>query len=258
MRAFGTLIALIGCFSLMAPAAWAEGGSPDSGKTVTEKAKPKARYRAVIKPSKPATKTPPAPIANSAPQSQNETPPPPPPPSEQASSVYDLPSNDVPTPLVSQGPLPEPIVPKKPLVADALPPSSLSHEDKNTIILKCDTVVFSGSKARSSGSFYIGLFPLELNPEEWADFRVYRVDPRHETLLRRSACLDKRCSAQVNATAYFLVNQSDKKTVLRITLDRLTGAYLAEYATKSLAGLRQSELYEKGSCQRAALGAPKF
>jgi len=260
-----SIVLLAGCLTLMTPPAHAEGGSADSGKAVDSGKKvtspAKARYHSTIKVAKPsATKTPDAPIpytaTTKAVSPSDEPPPPPPAPQEQASSVYDLPSKDISPPLVSQGPLPAPILPSKPtLVADNPPPH---QDDKSAIILKCDTVVFSGSKAHSSGSFYIGLFPLEGIEDQWSDFRIYRVDPRHDTLLRLTYCLDKICSAQVNDTAYFLIAQSDKKTTLRITLDRYSGAYLAEYSTKSLVGLMQTERYEKGTCQKATLGQPKF
>jgi hypothetical protein len=127
---------------------------------------------------------------------------------------------------------------------------------RQEIILQCDSSVFQDKKAQSHGRFYINLFPSDLIPDHQADFRFFRADPLHESLIKKTPCQDHMCSAQATGSVYYLYQEIRKKSSLRLTLDRRTGTFLAEFSLDSRLGNRH--LYETGTCQVAANPKPIF
>jgi len=124
------------------------------------------------------------------------------------------------------------------------------------IILQCDSSVFQGKKPQSHGRFYISLFPSDLIPDHQADFRFFRADPLHQSLIKNSPCQDYMCSAQATGSVFYLYQEIRKKSALRLTLDRRTGTFSAEYSLDSRLGDRH--LYEKGTCQVSTSPKPLF
>ena len=148
-------------------------------------------------------------------------------------------------------------------IADPPPPapvvaSSSRALPSDQVSLKCETQVTEGKRFVSQGIFYIDLFPSPVFPDEHADFKFLRVDPAHQSLIRRSICLDTGCSANVTSSAYYLVNRITKHgSALRITLDRSNGAFYAEEITSTRIG-KDAHRGEKGYCTPQDLPAKLF
>jgi hypothetical protein len=128
-------------------------------------------------------------------------------------------------------------------------PESVTGTGRQEIILQCDTTLFEGKKPKSYGRFYINLFPSDLIPDHQADFRFFRADPLHQSLIKNTPCQDHMCSAQATGSVFYLHQERRKKSALRLTLDRRSGTFLAEYSLDSRLGDRH--LYETGTCQVA-------
>jgi hypothetical protein len=154
--------------------------------------------------------------------------------------------------------------PTPPITPMPLPTETIIHPIQNTtatnarqeIILQCDSSVFQEKKAQSHGRFFINLFPSDLIPDHQADFRFFRADPLHKSLIKNTPCQDHMCSTQATGSVYYLYQEIRKKSSLRLTLDRRTGSFLAEYRLDSRLGNRH--LYETGTCQVEAKPKPIF
>ena len=160
-----------------------------------------------------------------------------------------------PAPVVTTDPpiviAPAPILPLQPIEAPppappaAAPPVATAPAAPSEISLKCDTRTTRGKKVVSSGTFYIDLFPSPVFPDQNADFKFLFADPAHRSLIRDTMCLDTTCTAEVSGTAYYLVNRVTRKgAALRITLDRVQGAFYAEEMGKH----GSDHLGEQGYC----------
>jgi len=151
-------------------------------------------------------------------------------------------------PPVAITPAPLPVRPVEAPPPPAPTPMPVPAPAIGQISLKCETQVTEGKRLVSQGVFYIDLFPSPVFPDKNADFKFLRIDPRHQSLIRESICLDINCPANVTGSAYYLVNRITKHGgALRITLDRSTGAFYAEEITSSRIGL-ESHRGETGYC----------
>ncbi len=205
--------------------AHAEGEDPDAP------AKPKPAAHKVVKKKKPAAAAlaaPAGPVPYTALNpAAGSVPPPPPPPPVMTAPVE---------------------------AAQAAPPMAPAEPDvpaqRTEITLKCNTVTNDGKKTLTSGSFYIDLFPSQVFPEQQADFKFDQVDPRHDSLVRESYCLDALCDAKVTGSAYYLVNRVTRHgAALRITLNRANGAFYAEAVNPlGLTNPLPSHIGESGFC----------
>lgn len=222
-------LALLLVCALLSGAAYAEppdgeGASGAVGEEGTPKPKPKPRPKPKPKPKTvaPAPKLPEAPIPyaqlQNAPAAKTEThpapvampvapvthavPPPPPPP----------------PPVITVAPAPEPTEPP-----EALPLSpSVTHD------LRCETQVVGPKGLISRGQFYLEVALSDVFPENTARFKMVMADPRHQSLLKDTACETLACRVTISANYYDLYNARTKRGAqLRVTLDRHTGAYLA-------------------------------
>ncbi len=143
--------------------------------------------------------------------------------------------------------------PPPPPEAASAPQAARMPPVADEISLRCDTRITEGRKLVSSGSFYIDLFLSPVFPDEHATFKFLFADPNHPSLIRDTICLDTVCSAEVTGQAYYLVDSRTRKgKALRITLDRLQGAFYAE----KVDGGRH--FGEQGYCTPQALPGVKF
>ncbi|WP_343685164.1 hypothetical protein [Asticcacaulis sp.] len=110
-----------------------------------------------------------------------------------------------------------------PAPSEALPLSpSVTHD------LKCDTQVVGPKGLISKGQFHLEVELSDVFPEDTARFKMVMADPRHQSLLKDTACETLDCRVTISANYYDLYNARTKRGAqLRVTLDRHTGAYLA-------------------------------
>lgn len=240
------LIGIIG--SSTALPAWAEGGSPDSGETHAPKPK-KSKKKAPKKAATSVAKTPDAPMpytsSTTAPIDQHDLPPPV--PHAVAPTVMELPSREMETP-----PPPPPPPPAEP-ERMASPP-----QQSSTLILECDSKVYDGGRLISTGRYNIELERIS-SPEQFSvSYRVFGLDPAHQSLWRETACWQIICTAQVSQGAYYMAAERDKKRTFSLSLDRATGILLGELETRALIGLSNSRRTERGQCRRIEDRAPLF
>ncbi len=208
------------------PYATYAGLSPDMVKALTPDTAPPAQAATPVAPAQVTQATPdvaatpdmlPQPVETTAPAAAAAPPPPPPPPPPE-------------------------------MMADAPPPATPGE-----ISLRCQTRVTEGDRLVSSGTFYIDLFPSPVFPDTHATFKFLFADPGHPSLIRDTVCQDAPCSADVTGQAYYLVNTRTRKgKALRITLDRLQGAFYGE----KVDGKRH--LGEQGYCTPQALPGVRF
>ncbi|MEI9903007.1 MAG: hypothetical protein WDN06_02750 [Asticcacaulis sp.] len=106
-----------------------------------------------------------------------------------------------------------------------------------------------GDRLISSGNLlYRPVSRHRFFPDTHATFKFLFADPGHPSLIRDTVCQDAPCSADVTGQAYYLVNTRTRKgKALRITLDRLQGAFYGE----KVDGKRH--LGEQGYCTPQAL-----
>lgn len=224
--------------------ATAEGVYKEGEATTPPVAKPKPRH-VIAKKAPPVT--PAAPIPYTA---------------YSAGPIKSATVTTAPTPVVTTNPpiviAPSPILPLQglplqpieapPPAPPAAPPivtAPAAPTAPTEISLKCETRTTHGKKVVSSGTFYIDLFPSPVFPDQNADFKFLFADPAHDSLIRDTMCLDTTCTAEVSGTAYYLVNRVTKKgAALRITLDRVKGAFYAEEMGKH----GSDHLGEQGYC----------
>ncbi len=236
----GLIAAAVLALPLAAPmAAHAEGEDP------TAAAAPKPHHR-VVKKKKSAATAPAGPIPYTSLNPAAAKAPPP-----VAAAPLPAPVVVAVVPSVPPPPPPPPaamLAPSPPLAAPR--PEPVPRIDATEITLKCDTVTNDGKKTLSSGSFYIDLFPSQIFPDQQADFKFDQVDPRHESLVRDSNCMDTLCDAKVSSSAYYLVNRVTRHgAALRITLNRATGAFYAESIDpKGLVAHPGAHIGESGIC----------
>ncbi len=252
------LLMCLAALSLPA-AALAEGPTPEEGTTPAVPSQPKKHKKPVAKKAAPpVTPTAPIPYATykgpSADMAKALTP---------SAPVAAIPSTPIPNVAATPDMLPQPVettpppppppppsvMPAVPQMAAAPPPASSPDE----ISLRCETQTSDGKKLVSQGSFYIDLFPSPVFPDQHADFKFLLADPNHKSLIRDSICLDTICSAEVSGQAYYLVSTRTKKgKALRITLDRVKGAFYAEKVDG------KDHLGEQGYCTPQALPKVMF
>lgn len=123
-----------------------------------------------------------------------------------------------PPPTIAVAPAPEPKG-----QPEALPLSpSVTHD------LRCETQVVGPKGLISRGQFYLEVALSDVFPENTARFKMVMADPRHQSLLKDTACETLDCRVTISANYYDLYNARTKRGAqLRVTLDRYTGAYLA-------------------------------
>ncbi len=243
---------------IAAPLARAEGDpEPDAKPKVVRKARPKPKPKPK---AAPVATTPAAPIPY---------------------STYTGPSPDMVkalTPGTSPSPAPEmagpPMVaapnaplPSRPVDAPPPPPpvpdTTPVPQAVTEISLRCETQTFidakSGAKFETKGTFYVDLFPSPVFPDRNASFRFLFVEPAHDSLVRDSICQDTPCSAIVSGVAYSLVDQRTRHgSVLRLSLDRATGAFYGEEIGKDGRHGTAQKRSEKGVCTPQSLPQPLF
>ena len=240
-------LAVLLCLAAFAlPALAEEGPTPSEGATTT--AQPKKHRKPAVKPAaKAAIPAAPIPYATykgpSADMVKALTPSSTPQAAPNVAATPDM----LPQPAETTPPPPPPPPPQllqpAPQVAET-PPAAAADE----ISLRCETRTSEGKKVISQGSFYIDLFPSPVFPDASASFKFLLADPNHTSLIRNSICLDTICSAEVSGQAYYLVNTRTKKgNALRITLDRVKGAFYAEEVDG------KKHLGEEGYCTPQAL-----
>lgn len=170
-----------------------------------------------------------APIAPKAPvilaATVDEPPPPPPPPPPSVAARIDTPAPPV------------YVIPAR------------THD------LKCETQVVDKNVMVSKGTFYLEVTLSEVFPDEAARFKVMFADPRHLSLVKDTVCETISCQVRISPNFYDLYNQRTKKgAALRVTLDRHTGAFLAQKIDgKSLLGRidfkPETDTFEQGYCR---------
>jgi hypothetical protein len=134
------------------------------------------------------------------------------------------------------------------------PPPPVYVPSITTIELKCETEVILGNKPVSKGSFILEISPSDVFPDENARFKVMFADPRHQSLMKNTVCETLSCMARISPNFYDLYNQRTKSgTGLRVTLDRQSGAFLAQISQgKGPMGLSlnaEKARFEQGFCK---------
>ncbi len=221
-------LALLLTCALLASAAYAEppdgeGASGAVGEERAPKPKPKPRPKAKPKPKAvaPAPKLPEGPIPyaqlQAAPAAKTEAHPAPV-AMPVAAVTHVLPPPPPPPPVIAVAPVPE----------RADPPEALPLSPSVTHDLRCETQVVGPKGLISKGQFYLEVALSDVFPEDTARFKMVMADPRHQSLLKDTACETLDCRVTISANYYDLYNARTKRGAqLRVTLDRHTGAYLA-------------------------------
>jgi|GEM_PF-1087706 len=134
------------------------------------------------------------------------------------------------------------------------PPPEPEAIRADVLNLKCDTQVIARGRLVSQGAFNVEITPSGVFADS-ARFKVMFADPRHESLIKGSLCETVSCPVRISANFYELVNQRRKKgESLKVTLDRRTGAYLAQNRD----GETDTGDYEQGYCLPQSEGRKLF
>ncbi|MFT3998055.1 MAG: hypothetical protein QM667_11680 [Asticcacaulis sp.] len=250
--------ALIGSLLLGAPLAYAE---PEEDGAVAEEVTPKAKPRPKPKPKATAPKAsapklPDAPIpyaqlSGTPDAHKTET---------QKTTGHSAKTPDTShAPTVAATPLPPVMAtPTAPAYAPPPPPPPPMTPEiipAATHDLKCETQVVGPKGLISKGSFYLEVELSAVFPDDTARFRMTMAQPRHQSLLKDTACETVDCRATISPNYFDLYNSRTKRGAqLRVTLDRHTGAYLARQTDGKLplgasTVLKEGPgLYEEGYC----------
>jgi hypothetical protein len=169
------------------------------------------------------------------------------------------PSAPPPPPVASQR-LPDPVPPPERIYVYPLVDPSTAKE----ISLRCDTLVFAPDGTSTRGIVRLSLIPSRVNPDEYADIHVMAVDIGHASLIRNTICEAYRCSVAVTPTFYALTVVDKRKSEIKITLNRQTGAFYgyerqADTAAGGLITLKKGNVVnETGWCVPEAPGKALF
>lgn len=218
-------LALLLACALLSSAAYAEppdgeGASGPVGEESAPKPKPKPRPKAKPKPKAvaPAPRLVEGPIPytqlQNAPVAKTDA------HTSPAVVAHMAPSVSLPPPPV--------IAAVPPIVTPTAPSEALPLSPSVTHDLKCETQVVGPKGLISKGQFYLEVELSDVFPEDTARFKMVMADPRHQSLLKDTACETLDCRVTISANYYDLYNARTKRGAqLRVTLDRHTGAYLA-------------------------------
>lgn len=212
-----------------------EGSTGPVGEETTSdapKPKPKPRPKPKPKPKivAPAPKLPDAPIPYTQLQAAPAAPP-------TITKVEAHPVTPIAVPTPAHVPPPPPVIiaqPRPPVahapepIAPADTPAPLPLLPSVTHDMKCETQVVGPKGLISKGQFYLEVGLSDVFPDDTARFKMVMADPRHESLLKDTACETIECRVTISPNYYDLYNARTKRGAqLRVTLDRHTGAYLA-------------------------------
>ncbi|UDF03809.1 hypothetical protein [Asticcacaulis sp. AND118] len=199
---------------------------PVGEETTTDAPKPEPRPRPKPKPKPkvvaPAPKLPDAPIPYTQLQAT-------PAPHPTIARVEAHPVTPIAVPTPAHVPPPPPaIIAQTAPIAPVDTSAPLSLLPSVTHDMKCETQVVGPKGLISKGQFYLEVGLSAVFPDDTARFKMVMADPRHESLLKDTACETIECRVTISPNYYDLYNARTKRGAqLRVTLDRYTGAYLA-------------------------------